>query len=354
MTTNHWYSKSCPAVSSSAQQAAKDRQANLTKPIGSLGKLETIAERFAGWQNTSRPTLDRIMIRVFAGDHGVCAQNVSAFPQEVTTQMVMNFLNGGAAISVLSDAIQADFAVVTMGLANPLLKTSSNKLIQQDIAKGTADFSEAPAMTTEQMQQALSAGKNVIQNQVKNTKSIQLFIGGEMGIGNTSSASAIYSTLLNITPEEACGPGTGINAAGIQHKANIVEKALLLHQPSSAKDALQKLGGFEIAALVGAYINAAQEGIPSLIDGFICTAAALIAVQLNPSCQNWFIFAHQSAEPAHKHALKQLNAKPLLDIGMHLGEGSGSAVALPLLQTALSLHNKMATFEEASVACKKG
>ena len=349
MITNHWYSKPCPIISSSAQQAAKSRQANLTKPIGSLGELETIAEQFAAWQNTSNPTLEQVMIRVFAGDHGICKQNVSAFPQEVTAQMVMNFLHGGAAISVLSDAANANFAVVTMGLSNPLPHISSNKLIQHDIAKGTADFSQSPAMTPEQMQQALTAGQNVIQSQVKNTKPIQLFIGGEMGIGNTTSASAIYAALLDISPATTSGPGTGINEAGVLHKANVIEKALALHQPTSAEETLQTLGGFEIAALVGAYISAAQQGIPSLIDGFICTAAALIATQLNHSCRDWFIFAHQSAEPAHHHALKTLNAKPLLNIGMRLGEGSGSAVALPLIQTALLLHNKMATFEEASV-----
>jgi len=347
---NYWYSQPCPAISTEAQHAAKIRQSNLTKPAGSLGELETIAEQFAAWQNTSRPTLDNIAIRVFAADHGICAQKVSAFPQEVTTQMVMNFLQGGAAISVLSDAVKADFAVVTMGLANPLSAISSPKLIQHDIANGTADFSQAPAMTNEQMQQALVAGQKVIQSQLKTSYPIQLFVGGEMGIGNTTSASSIYATLLNISPMQASGPGTGLDDAGVIHKANIIEQALRLHQPKSAEEALQKLGGFEIAALTGAYISAAQNGIPSLIDGFICTAAALIATHLNPSCRDWFMFAHQSAEPAHVLALNLLNAKPLLNIGMRLGEGSGSAIALPLLQTALTLHNKMSTFEEASVA----
>ena len=345
-----WYSQPCPAISNTAQQAAKTRQANLTKPAGSLGELETIAEQFAAWQDTTHPALDNIMIRVFAGDHGVCAQKVSAFPQEVTMQMVMNFLHGGAAISVLSDAVKADFAVVTMGLTHPLPITTSPQLIQHDIAKGTADFSQTSAMTNQQMQQALLAGKTVVQSQHHASKPIQLFIGGEMGIGNTTSASAIYAALLNISPIDASGPGTGVDKAGVLHKANIIEQALALHQLKSTEDALQKLGGFEIAALVGAYISAAQQGIPSLVDGFICTAAALIATQLNPSCRDWFMFAHQSAEPAHALALNALNAKPLLNIGMRLGEGSGSATAIPLLQTALTLHNKMATFEEAAVA----
>lgn len=346
----YWYSQACPTVSRSAQQAAQIRQSSLTKPAGSLGQLETIAEQFAAWQDTSHPKLDNVMIRIFAADHGVCAQNISAFPQEVTTQMVMNFLQGGAAISVLSEAAQADFAVVSMGLANSLPDMISPKLIKQDVANGTADFTQTAAMTTEQMQQALAAGQAVIQAQLKKTRNTQLFIGGEMGIGNTTSASAIYTVLLNITAREASGPGTGIDTAGVQHKANIIEKAIALHQPKSADETLQKVGGFEIAALVGAYISAAQNGIPSLVDGFICTAAALIATQLNPSCRDWFMFAHQSAEPAHVLALNTLKAKPLLNIGMRLGEGSGAATALPLLQTALTLHNKMATFEEAAVA----
>lgn len=347
---NDWYSQACPDISESARQAATTRQANLTKPAGSLGELEHIAEQFSAWQDTEKPELANIMIRVFAGDHGVCAQNVSAFPQEVTTQMVMNFLQGGAAISVLSDAAKADFAAVSMGLANPLPITSHPNLIQHDIAGGTADFSQTAAMTAEQMQAALAAGKDVIQAQLKSSDKIQLFIGGEMGIGNTTSASAIYSALMDITPLQASGPGTGVDEKGVALKASIIEKALTLHQPKSTEETLQTLGGFEIAALVGAYIHAAQQGIPSLIDGFICTAAALVATRLNPSCRDWFLFAHQSAEPAHELALKELKANPILNIGMRLGEGSGSAVALPLLQTALLLHNKMATFEEAAVA----
>lgn len=346
----HWYSQACPDISTSAQKAAQTRQSNLTKPVGSLGQLETIAEQFAAWQDTSHPKLDNIMIRIFAADHGVCAQNISAFPQEVTAQMVMNFLQGGAAISVLSEAAKADFAVVSMGLVNPLPITTSPKLIKKDVSNGTADFSQTAAMTQKQMQQALTAGQSIIESQLKTINKTQLFIGGEMGIGNTTSASAIYAALLNITALEASGPGTGIDEAGVQHKANIIQQAIELHQPKSAEEALQTLGGFEIAALVGAYISAAQNGIPSLVDGFICTAAALIATHLNPSCRDWLMFAHQSAEPAHILALNTLNAKPLINLGMRLGEGSGSAAALPLLQTALLLHNKMATFEEAAVA----
>ena len=350
---------------------ARERQASLTKPAGSLGQLETIAEQFAAWQDVQKPALDSIIIRVFAADHGVCAQNVSAFPQSVTQQMVSNFLNGGAAISVLSDASKADFAVVNMGLTaaipDTVLSQHRQRLINIDLAPGTADFSQHSAMTEAQMQKSLAAGQQVIEQAIQQASQQtmsetvpHLFIGGEMGIGNTSAASAIYCTLLDISPTLAVGPGTGIDTAGVQHKANIIQQALDVHAQTlasaphgssdNALNALRTVGGLDIAGLVGAYIAAAQQGIPSLVDGFICTAAALVATTINPSVRDWLLFAHQSAEPAHVLALQSLNAQPLLNIGMRLGEGSGAAVALPLLQSAVLLHNNMATFAEASVA----
>lgn len=350
----HWYNTLCPSPCSRSRDAAKDRQAQLTKPAGSLGRLEDTAINFAAWQATDRPALDQIMVRVFAADHGICAQNISAFPQAVTAQMVANFVNGGAAICVLSDVAKADFAVVTMGLATPLPPLSSNRLIRHDIDNGTADFSVAPAMTEAQMQQALQAGQEVVQSYRQQQPGVQLFVGGEMGIGNTTSAAAVFASLLGISPVQACGPGTGLSDAGVAHKAQVVERALAKHElhGASAETVLQHVGGFEIAALAGAYIAAAQQQLPSLVDGFITTAAALIAVRINPSCRDWLMFAHQSAEPAHRHALAALHAKPLIDLGLRLGEGSGAAVALPLLKAAIAVHNRMATFEEAAVAAK--
>ena len=371
----HWYQTSCLQPCKESIQLAKKRQNNLTKPAGSLGELENIAIHFAGWQRTEKPNIDNIMVRVFAADHGICQQNVSAFPQEVTMQMVLNFIQGGAAISVLCKQEKANFAVVNMGLATPLptnKKTISNPaLIHKSIAKGTQDFSLTSAMTEKQAIDALAVGRDIIHAECTESSSKlgswpQLFIGGEMGIGNTSSASAIYCALLGISPQQACGPGTGIDTEGISRKSDIIQQALTLHQldniessiiendsPVTQKHAFNVLcsvGGFEIAGLVGAYIAAAQQQIPSLVDGFISTAAALLAVKLNPSCRNWLLFSHQSAEPAHIFALQYLNADPLLNIDMRLGEGSGAAVCIPLLKTALNLHQNMATFAEASVA----
>lgn len=345
---SEWYLNPCASVSEQYRERAKKRQNNLTKPAGSLGKMEHVAEQFAAWQAVDAPLLDKILVRVYAADHGICAQNISAFPQQVTTQMVSNFIHGGAAISVLSSEIKADFAVVTLGLVNPLLVQESDKLIRRDIAAGTADFSQASAMTKEQLEQALEVGGETITD----TQPWHIFVGGEMGIGNTTSAAAIYSCLLHLDAEFVCGPGTGLDATGINHKADIVRNAVQHHSPGSALEVLQTMGGFEIAALVGAYIRAAQCGIPSLIDGYICTAAALVAVQLNPSCRDWMIFSHVSAEPAHTKGLQALNATALLDLGLRLGEGSGSALAIPVLQSALCLHNNMATFAEAEVAGK--
>ena len=365
----YWYQTNCPKPCKESALLARDRQNNLTKPIGSLGKLENIAIAFASWQHTPIPSLDKIMIRVFAADHGICAQGVSAFPQEVTMQMVLNFIQGGAAISVLSEQESADFAVVNMGLSTPFPAneklSDQPKFINKPILTGdgksigTQDFSQSPAMNNAQALQALSTGRDIVLSYCEQLP--QLFIGGEMGIGNTSSASAIYCALLNISAQEACGPGTGIDAKGVAHKSNIVQKALIEHQLISNKpvindrddevalDVLCKVGGFEIAGLAGAYIAAAQQQIPSLVDGFISTAAALIATHLNPTCRQWLLFSHQSAEPAHNLALQYFNTKPLLNIGMRLGEGSGAAMCIPILKSALNLHKNMSTFAEAAI-----
>ncbi len=362
---NHWYQTPCEKPCEQSADKARARQAVLTKPSGSLGALETIAIQFAAWQKTEKAQLDEIMVRVFAADHGVFAQNISAFPQEVTMQMILNFLNGGAAISVLSNLENANFSVVNMGIATPLPTAvlEHSNLINIDIAAGTSDFSISEAMSYEHTDQALTAGQGIINSYLTESGHIDLFIGGEMGIGNTSSASAIYCALLGISASQASGPGTGLDAKGISHKAEVIEGALQFHKLSrsdlntaesnadqNAYKVLSKVGGFEIAGLIGAYIAAAQHQIPSLIDGFISTAAALVAIKLNPSCRDWFMFSHQSAEPAHVLALEHMQAKPLLNFDMRLGEGSGAAVCIPLLKSALALHNNMATFEEAAVA----
>ena len=334
----------------------------LTKPPGSLGQLELVAERFAAWQGKTHPSVEHIAVVVFAGDHGVCAQGVSAFPQAVTTQMLMNFLSGGAAISVLSRSLSADFSVVNMGTVDALPAEFAQhpQLDTVNIAPSTQDFTQSAAMTSEQVTQALAAGQAKVAGLCAN-KMIQpqLFVAGEMGIGNTTSASAIYSALLSIETAAAVGPGTGLDNEGLSRKQAAINTALALHTPllsaaptaaAKAYEVLRCLGGFEIAALTGSYIACAQQGIPVVVDGFIGTAAALVAVRLNPSVREWMLFSHRSAEPAHQAALTELNAQPLLDLGLRLGEGSGAALAVPLIQSALALHQEMATFSQAGVS----
>ncbi len=327
-----------------AMTTARNRQQQLTKPPGSLGELENLAVQFAGWQDCSDPHIDNVQIRIFAGDHGVVAEGVSAFPQAVTVQMIENFANGGAAIAVLARHCNADFSVINMGTATPGPDMAG--VVDVQLAPGTANFCIEPAMSEAQVRRALECGAEHA------PAAGDLFIGGEMGIGNTSAAAALTSALLDLPAATTVGRGTGVDDKGLALKCNAVERALKLHVSSaiSAFEILRCLGGLEIAALTGAYIACAQRGIPVLVDGYICTAAALLACRFNPGVRAWMLFAHQSAEPGHRHLLHALGAAPLLDFGMRLGEGSGAAIAVPLLQSACRLHNEMATFAEAGVS----
>ncbi|MCB1690083.1 MAG: nicotinate-nucleotide--dimethylbenzimidazole phosphoribosyltransferase [Halioglobus sp.] len=327
-----------------AMDAARERQQQLTKPPGSLGELEALAVQFAGWQGRSDPRIDSVHIRIFAGDHGVVAEGVSAFPQAVTVQMIQNFAAGGAAIAVLARHCGADFSVVNLGTATPGPEMA--QVVNVQLAPGTENFCRAPAMSEALLRSALDCGAKYTPT------SSDLFIGGEMGIGNTSAAAALTSALLDLPVDATVGRGTGVDDHGLSLKRDAVQRALDLHLPliGSAFDTLRRLGGLEIAALTGAYIASAQRGIPMLVDGYICTAAALLACRLNPGVRAWMLFAHASAEPGHQYLLRALDATPLLDFGMRLGEGSGAAVAVPLLQSACRLHNEMATFAEAGVS----
>ncbi len=338
-----WYLNSAKAINQVDYERAITYQNSLTKPPGSLGELENIAKRFCAFQSTLEPKIENVCVRIYAGDHGVCAQGVSAFPQVVTTQMIENFVRGGAAISVLSQQFNADFSVVNMGLANPLISEAG--VVDAAVANGTKDFSIEPAMSVCECEQALAGGRDSI-------GSADVFIGGEMGIGNTSSATAIYSILLDSPVGVTVGPGTGLDSSGVSKKQKVIENAIALHRDliHSPFSVLQVFGGFEVAALTGAYIRCAQEGIPVLVDGFISTAAALLADKINPSVRPWFVFAHQSAEPAHELAMQYFGARPILNLGMRLGEGSGAAVAVSIVKSALALHSGMATFEQAGVS----
>lgn len=344
---NSWWLEPAQVINVAVREEALARQQQLTKPTGSLGQLERVAVQLAGLQGRVKPKADALWIAIFAGDHGVVAEGVSAYPQEVTGQMLHNFVTGGAAISVLAQQLSAQLDVVDLGTVSPLDLPGVRHL---RIGAGTANFAQGPAMTQQQGLAAMQAGRD----SVLRAKAVgsELFVGGEMGIGNTAAASAVACSLLECAAQLLVGPGTGLNAAGIAHKTQVIERALALHA-EQAGDPLQSLfclGGFEIAALVGAYLACAQEGIPVLVDGFICSVAALVAVRLNPSCRDWLLFGHRGAEPGHRHLLETLQAEPLLDLGLRLGEGSGAALAVPLVRLACQLHNGMATFAEAAVA----
>src|SRR5437868_6238354 len=326
---NSWWLNPCKPIDALAYEQAAVRQQQLTKPAGSLGQLESIAVQLAGLQGRVKPSLNQLWIAIFAGDHGVVAEGVSAFPQEVTGQMLHNFVSGGAAISVLARQLGAQLEVVDLGTVTPSLNLPGVRHL--NIGAGTQNFVNGPAMTLAQGELALQAGRDSVRRAI--AAGAELFIGGEMGIGNTTAASAVACALLDCPVAHLVGPGTGLNAAGVSHKVHVIERALALHaaQRGDALLTLFNLGGFEIAALVGAYLACAQEGVAVLVDGFICSVAALVAVRLNPACRVWLLFGHRGAEPGHRHVLETLKAEPLLDLGLRLGEGSGAALAVPLL-----------------------
>lgn len=350
MMDANWLAQPCAALNETARIAALARQGQLTKPPGALGLLEAVAVQLAAMQGAVMPQMERVHISVFAADHGVAAEGVSAFPQAVTAEMVRNFARGGAAISVLAKQLDATLEVVNLGTVSEV--EPLDQVRDERIAAGTANFAQASAMTESQLAEALQAGRAAVLRATQ--ADAQLFIGGEMGIANTTSASAIACALLQESPQLLAGPGTGLDSKGVAHKAEVIQRALELHRAVLGQplDALRHLGGFEIAALTGAYLAAAQNSLPIFVDGFISSVAALVAVRVNPGVADWLLFAHVSAEPGHQRVLEALDAQPLLQLGMRLGEGSGAAVAVPLLRLACALHNGMATFAEASVSGK--
>ncbi|MGN0924443.1 nicotinate-nucleotide--dimethylbenzimidazole phosphoribosyltransferase [Ectopseudomonas mendocina] len=343
-----WWQGPCQPLDHVARSKAEARQQQLTKPAGSLGRLEALVIHLAALQGRERPSLDKLWIAIFAGDHGVVAEGVSAYPQAVTGQMLANFVTGGAAISVLARQLDAALDVVDLGTAEPLPPLPGVRHLQ--VGAGTQNFARDPAMTLAQAVICLEAGRDSILR--ARTLGCDLLVGGEMGIGNTTAAAALACWLLDCPASDLAGPGTGLDGAGVAHKAQVIDAALALHraQVDDPLQALVHLGGFEIAALVGAYLAAAQQGIAVLVDGFICSVAALLAVRLNPGCRDWLLFAHHGAEPGHVRVLQALEAEPLLELGLRLGEGSGAALAVPLLRLACALHAQMATFAEAAVA----
>lgn len=347
-TNIEWLGVPAADLDLEARRTAEDRQARLTKPPGSLGRLEEIAIRLAALQGTPRPVLTRVRITVFAGDHGVAAEGVSAFPQAVTAEMVRNFAAGGAAICVAARTLGAELEIINLGTAHDPGPLAGVK--DQALGPGTANMTAEPAMTEHQVARALGAGRHAAER--ARLADCQLFIGGEMGIANSTAAAALACALLGAQPDELAGSGTGLDRAGVSHKVSVIQRALARHRDhlASPLDALRRLGGFEIAALTGAYLACAHMALPVLVDGFISSVAALVATRLQPGVADWLLYSHASAETGHGAVLAALEARPLLDLGMRLGEGSGAAVAVPLLRLACTLHNEMATFAEAQVS----
>jgi len=342
-----WWQQDTRRPDADAAAAAQSRQARLTKPPGSLGRLEPLVVRLAALQGVERPLIDPAWIAVFAADHGIAAEGVSAFPQAVTGEMLRNFAHGGAAISVLARALGAHLEVVDLGTVND--PGAIPGVRRERIAPSTANFCSQPAMSPAELDKALAAGRASVA--AAQAAGAHLYIGGEMGIGNTTTAAALASALLRLPPGWLVGAGTGLDAAGIAHKAAVIERALAWHAGEhSPLEWLRRVGGFEIAALSGACIAAAQAGLPVLVDGFIVSVAALAAVRLQPGVRDWLLFSHRSQENGHGAVLDALSADPLLDLGLRLGEASGAALAQPLLRLACALHANMATFEEAGVS----
>lgn len=334
-------------------QAALQRKIDQkTKPLGALGQLEDLALQAGLVQQSLEPRLSRPHLLVFAGDHGAARAGVSAYPQEVTWQMVENFLAGGAAINVFCKAHGLILAVVDAGVAHDFAPRPG--LVQAKVAPGTANYLEAPAMSREQLELALERGAGMARRLAGEGCNLLGF--GEMGIGNTASASLLAHALTGVSLEASVGRGTGLDDAGLEKKRRLLAQAAArAGLPAGGADplaALAEFGGFEIAMMAGAMLAGAEAGMLLLIDGFIVSAAALVAARLHPALVDYCVFCHRSAEPGHQAVLDALGARPLLDLGLRLGEGTGAALAYPLLQSALAFLNEMASFESAGVAEK--
>jgi nicotinate-nucleotide--dimethylbenzimidazole phosphoribosyltransferase len=319
---------------------------NKTKPLGSLGMLESIAKQIGLIQGTAQPQLVAPAIIIFAGDHGIVAENVSAYPQSVTWQMVENFLAQGAAINVFARQNGCALHIVDAGVNHEFGLREG--LINRKIGAGTANFAKEPAMTRQQCEMAMQQGAELVYSLEGNVVGF-----GEMGIGNTTAAAAIMHKMTGIAVAECVGAGTGLAAAGIVHKQNVVRNAISRHAQAAAPlDVLATFGGFEIAMIAGAMLAAAERRKILLVDGFIVTSALLVAARLQPAILDYCLFAHCSDEQGHRHMLDYLGAKPLLQLGLRLGEGTGGALALPLVHAAVNFLREMATFESASVSEK--
>jgi nicotinate-nucleotide--dimethylbenzimidazole phosphoribosyltransferase len=332
-------------------QAARERQDRLTKPRGSLGRLEELSIQLAGMKANPFPEVERKAVIVMAADHGVAREGVSAYPPEVTAQMVLNFLRGGAAINVLAKQAGARVAIVDIGVAvefDPL-----PGLIRRKVMCGTRNQAQGPAMTRAEAEQALQVGMEVLNEEAG--RGLDIVATGDMGIGNTTPSSAIVAAFTGLPVAQVVGRGTGIDDEALKRKVEVIEQSLRVNRPNvnDALDVLHKVGGLEIAGLAGVMIAAAARRIPVVVDGFISGAAALIAVGLAPRARDYLIAAHQSVEIGHQAMLKHLNLAPLLDLNLRLGEGTGAALAFHLIEASTRILREMATFDEAGVSDKE-
>jgi nicotinate-nucleotide--dimethylbenzimidazole phosphoribosyltransferase len=348
MTT---FRQTCAAIHPPDTAAAEQTRALLdrkTKPRGSLGRLEELACQLAAIAGTSRLELPVKAIVVMGGDHGVAEDGVSAYPQEVTAQMLLNFARGGAAINVLARQAGAEVVLVDMGVKSPL--PALPEIRSHRLAPGTDNFTRGPAMTRERAIVAIEIGIGIAGELAD--RGVSLIGLGEMGIGNSTAASALSAALTGAAPEEVIGRGTGVDEAGLRRKLEAVRRGLAINRPDAddGLDALAKLGGFEIAGLCGVALGAAARRVPVLVDGFICGAAALCAVRIAPSCAPYLIASHRSVEAGHRIVLQSLQTRPLLDLELRLGEGTGAALAMGLVDASVRILREMATFEAAGVS----
>lgn len=344
-------SEQIPPLDQAAMQAARTRQDMLTKPRGSLGRLEELSIQLAGMKADPFPSVERKAVIVMAADHGVAAEGVSAYPAGVTAQMVLNFLRGGAAINVLARQAGARVTIVDVGVAAEYELLPG--LIQRKVMCGTRNMAQGPAMRREEAEQALQVGVDVLNDEAD--RGLDIVATGDMGIGNTTPSSAIAAVTTGLPVAQVVGRGTGIDDEGLRRKIRVIERALRVNQPEAndAMDVLHKVGGLEIAGLAGVMIAAASRRIPVVVDGFISSAAAMIAVGLAPRVRDYLISAHQSVEIGHQAMLKHLNLVPLLDLNLRLGEGTGAALAFHLIDASARILREMATFDEANVSDKE-
>ena len=328
----------------SLETEVRSRLDLLTKPQGSLGKLEELALRYCLIRGSAMPPFTHKTMFVFCADHGVTEEGVSPYPAEVTGQMVENFLSGGAAINVLCRHGGIETRIVDMGVR----KDTPPPVIQEKIGRGTHNFTREPAMTREQAERALETGMRL----ARGARDSDAIGAGEMGIGNSTAAAALFSAFTGRDPAETAGRGTGVDDAGLERKIGAIRRALTLHRPDPADPigVLAAVGGFEIGAIAGLILGAAEIGRPVMLDGFICCSAALIARALSARSLECALFSHRSAERGHRALLSALNAQPLLDLDMRLGEGTGAALGIYLLEAAMKLYREMATFGDAGVA----